>query len=100
MTEGAHSRHFHKYRGECVCIPHEGQHDEEAWRAQGQEGHSGVVVWVPCCVTNNTEKFKVGMEAIKDMSEDTYNFLTKTHSVSDWAASQFKHDHYGVCHCI
>ena len=47
-------------------------------------------------VTNNTEKYKVGMEAIKDMSEDAYNFLTKTHSVSDWAASQFKYDHYGV----
>ena len=47
-------------------------------------------------VTNNTEKYKVGMEAIKDMSEDAYNFLTKTHSVSDWAASQFKCDHYGV----
>ena len=28
--------------------------------------------------------------------EDAYNFLAKTHSVSDWAASQFKHDHYGV----
>ena len=73
---------------------HEGQPDEETWRTQGQEGHSGVV-WVPCC-DNNTEKYKVGMEAIKDMSEDAYNFLTKTHSVSDWAASQFKYDHYGV----
>ena len=52
-------------------------------------------------MTNNTQRsFKIGMEAIKDVSEDAYNFLTKTHSVSDWAASQFKCDHYGMCHCI
>ena len=30
------------------------------------------------------------------VTEDAYNFLTKTHSVSDWTASQFKCDHYGV----
>ena len=48
-------------------------------------------------MTSSTEKFKVGMEVIKDMfPEDAHNFLTETHSVSDCAASQFKHDHYCV----
>ena len=36
------SRHLQKCRGEWVHIPHEGQPAEETWRAQGQEGHSGV----------------------------------------------------------
>ena len=79
-------------------IPHEEQSNEETWKTQRQEGHSGVncfdsLLWQ----INNTEKFKVGMEVIKGhVPEDAYNFLTETHSVSDCAALQFKYDHHGV----
>ena len=55
MTEGVHSRHFHKCGGEWVHIPHEGQPDEETWRTQGQEGHSGLLFGF-LAVTNNTER--------------------------------------------
>ena len=57
-----------------------------------------LIVLIPCwCDKQTTQRsLKLNGGHQGHLPEDAYNFLTETHSVSDWAASQFKHDHYGV----